>query len=176
MSKNPKDDDIEWIKRLVIGICLRRGIERNLADDFAQDISAKFLILRERDKVPAKQRSYIVRCAKNACINEYRVKKRRKTQTRAFDTEFSHPVTGKNVLLDRIFRNEEVGIVRDAINRLQPAQKELIELRFNQEMIQEEIAEKLGVSTATVNTRLQKAYDTLRRLMPPKLRDENDAK
>jgi RNA polymerase sigma-70 factor (ECF subfamily) len=54
--------------------------------------------------------------------------------------------------------------LREAMNRLDPRERELVALRFFAGLGHGEIAEVLGISASNAGTRLHRAVDKLRRL------------
>jgi len=67
--------------------------------------------------------------------------------------------TEENSVGENIERNEEEQCVREAVNRLDPREKEIIELRYGlggrRELTQKEVADRLGISQSYIS-RLEK--------------------
>jgi RNA polymerase sigma-70 factor, ECF subfamily len=64
--------------------------------------------------------------------------------------------------LDQVLRCEKVELVRRALEAQPPVYREILSLRFEEEMKLEEIAEVLSVPLGTVKTRLARALERLR--------------
>jgi RNA polymerase sigma-70 factor (ECF subfamily) len=63
---------------------------------------------------------------------------------------------------ERLLRREEVGRLLDALGTLQHSDRELVSLRYGSGLDGREVAELLGVSEATVRTRLWRAIKRLK--------------
>lgn len=64
--------------------------------------------------------------------------------------------------LDQVLRSEKMELVRSALEFQPPIYREILSLRFEEEMKLEEIAEVLSVPLGTVKTRLARALERLR--------------
>jgi RNA polymerase sigma-70 factor, ECF subfamily len=71
--------------------------------------------------------------------------------------------TGAPGPLDQVLRSEIIELVRRALESQPPVYREILSLRFVEEMKLEEIAEVLSVPLGTVKTRLARALERLRR-------------
>ena len=70
--------------------------------------------------------------------------------------------TGAPGPLDQVLRSEKIESVRRALESQPPLYREVLTLRFEEEMKLEEIAEVLSVPLGTVKTRLARALERLR--------------
>jgi RNA polymerase sigma-70 factor (ECF subfamily) len=57
--------------------------------------------------------------------------------------------------------------LRDAVDALDPEQRELIELRYFKQMKYKEIAERLKAPVGTIGTRLMRTHELLKQLLTP---------
>lgn len=64
--------------------------------------------------------------------------------------------------LDQVLRSEKLELVRKALESQPPVYREILSLRFEEEMKLEQIAEVLSVPLGTVKTRLARALERLR--------------
>src|SRR5450631_2005742 len=71
-------------------------------------------------------------------------------------------VSHETPALDRVLARERTNRLADAMESLPVIQREVLTLRFEEEMKLEEIAEILGAPLSTVKTRLRRALDRLR--------------
>jgi len=62
-----------------------------------------------------------------------------------------------------LLADEEAQLVRAALDRLPPRDRELLLLKYTEDWSCREIAQRLGVTVSTVQTRLQRARQRLRR-------------
>jgi RNA polymerase sigma-70 factor, ECF subfamily len=72
-------------------------------------------------------------------------------------------------VVETLMRQQRSSRLADAIGELTPMYREVITLRFEEEMKLEEIAELLGVPLSTAKTRLRRALDALRGLLAARL-------
>jgi RNA polymerase sigma-70 factor (ECF subfamily) len=68
---------------------------------------------------------------------------------------------------ERLLREEEVGLLLDAVATLPPADRELIGLRYGSGLDSGGIAAMLGISEGSVRTRLWRALGRLRGALRP---------
>jgi RNA polymerase sigma-70 factor (ECF subfamily) len=61
--------------------------------------------------------------------------------------------------------NEQAKMLQKALSRLSPSKREILSLRFNEDMSYQEIAETLGVSQGTVMSRLFRAKKELETIL-----------
>jgi RNA polymerase sigma-70 factor (ECF subfamily) len=64
--------------------------------------------------------------------------------------------------LDQLVRAEREGQVRELVARLEPALRQMFELRYRLDMSHREVAELLGISETTVKQRFSRAHRRLR--------------
>jgi RNA polymerase sigma-70 factor, ECF subfamily len=67
---------------------------------------------------------------------------------------------------ERLLREEEVGQLLDAVATLDPADREMIGLRYGSGLATSEMAELLGISEGNVRTRLWRVLGRLRKALP----------
>tara|TARA_B110000027_G_scaffold134267_1_gene166242 strand:+ start:6488 stop:7033 length:546 start_codon:yes stop_codon:yes gene_type:complete len=126
--------------------------------DAAQDALIKFWEKREEfdDLLGAKRFLYVV--VKNNCINI--LKKSRND----VDLSLLRELESESFFKKNIIDKETFMIVRNAINKLPPRQKEIIELSMKA-LKNPEIATRLEISPHTVHTAKKNAYRKLRELL-----------
>jgi RNA polymerase sigma-70 factor, ECF subfamily len=72
-------------------------------------------------------------------------------------------------VVETLMRQQRSSRLADAIGELTPMYREVITLRFEEEMKLEEISELLGVPLSTAKTRLRRALEALRELLAARL-------
>src|ERR1700678_3509613 len=82
-------------------------------------------------------------------------------------------VSRETPALDRVLARERTSGVADAMETLPVIQREVLTLRFEEELKLEEIAEILGAPLSTVKTRLRRALDRLRGNLESQFPGEN---
>jgi len=80
--------------------------------------------------------------------------------------------TGAPGPLDQVLRSEKIELVRKALESQPPVYREILSLRFEEEMKLEEIAQVLSVPLGTVKTRLARALERLRTALLQMLQEE----
>jgi RNA polymerase sigma-70 factor (ECF subfamily) len=80
--------------------------------------------------------------------------------------------TGAPGPLDQVLRSEKIELVRKALESQLPVYREILSLRFEEEMKLEEIAQVLSVPLGTVKTRLARALERLRTALLQMLQEE----
>jgi RNA polymerase sigma-70 factor (ECF subfamily) len=82
-------------------------------------------------------------------------------------------VSRETPALDRVLARERTSRLADAMETLPVIQREVLTLRFEEELKLEEIAEILGAPLSTVKTRLRRALDRLRGNLESQFPGEN---
>jgi len=88
---------------------------------------------------------------------------------RSGETQSDLTKSGSPGALELLLSRERAGIVLEAVSELPLAFREVITLRFEEEMKLEEIAEVLDMPMGTVKTRLHRAMKALRLILEKKL-------
>ena len=104
------------------------------------------------------EEAWLFGIARNAALDELRRHKRRAALE--VDPEDVH-ATPLDERIDGALRRE---VVRAALGRLAPRERELVALKFAGGLANEEIARVLGTSATNVGTRLHRTMEKLRRL------------
>lgn len=66
---------------------------------------------------------------------------------------------------DRIARDEDVGVLREALDRLSPLDQAILAMRFGDDLAVREIARRLNLRPGAVATRIHRALAKLRRFL-----------
>ncbi len=109
--------------------------------------------------------AWLHKIAMNQCLR--RLRSRKKTVAwDDVDPLMTDPSPGPE---ESLFSEESRRAVRDAIRRLPDDYRVVVALRYDTQLSYQEIAETLGVPVTTVETRLFRAKEKLRRLLQPAL-------
>lgn len=160
---------------LVFSLGLRILRDPQLAEDVVQEVFIR-LWRRPASYDPARGRfvSWLMSVSRNRALDEQRRVSRR---MRAEETDddpahelptndrFDDPQAG--VLLDELRRR-----VREAMTRLPPAQRQVIELAYFGGLTQVEIAQRTGEPLGTVKTRVRLGMNKLRAAIGPDAEDD----
>lgn len=137
-----------------------RAMLREPADaaDAVQDTflvaTAKVRNLRD----PGKLRSWLYAVARNECLRRLRAGKARSAFEEAADMPVQAPEVG--IAAERV---ELQQLVRDAIDGLNPGERDVIELSLGHELAGDELADALGVSRKHAHAQLSRARSQLER-------------
>ncbi|MFN8310171.1 MAG: sigma-70 family RNA polymerase sigma factor [Chitinophagales bacterium] len=115
--------------------------------------------------------TWLFRIATNNCIDHIRKKKLQTTsidQTTNTEDGESTPIAVKDKELtpeENIIKEQRASNMRTVLQQLNPKYRQLIELRYFQELSYEEIAEQLDLPLGTVKAQLFRAKDMLYNMM-----------
>src|SRR3712207_706709 len=128
--------------------------DRSAAEDVvAQAFERAYRKRRSFDRRRGNERAWLFGIARNAALDELR-RRKRTTALVAEPGEIAAP-DDVDLLARRV-------TVRDALNRLDPRDRELIALKFHGGFSNGEIAKLLGQSESNVGTKLHRAVTKLR--------------
>lgn len=147
--------DQQYRERLV-RFCLGYLRNREEAEDAAGDAVVRVL---RSNEVPDDFRAWLLRIARNVCLNRLRDAGPQVHETLAGDADWAASATGALTQLARADRRAELA---RAIERLAPHERELLRLRYADELSREELAEVLGLPPSVVKSRLFEALEKLR--------------
>lgn len=143
--------------------------DQDMANDIFQETFVKVIVKLKQGKYTnsGKFSAWLVRIAHNVIMDWFREQKSEKIVEPTEDNDLSN--LGGNELLDlnveNHFVNEQVlADVKKMMNMLPPSQREVVFMRFYQEMSFKEIAEATNVSINTALGRMRYAILNLRRM------------
>ena len=143
--------------------------DHNQADDIFQETFVKVITRLQEGRYATTGRfsSWIMRIAHNVIMDYYR-DQRIESVVSTVDNEDLSQIDGRHVIVPNVesrYVNEQVySDVRRMMNLLPPSQREVIFMRFFQEMSFKEIAEATSVSINTALGRMRYAVLNLRRM------------
>ncbi|MBR3529315.1 MAG: sigma-70 family RNA polymerase sigma factor [Bacteroidales bacterium] len=118
--------------------------------------------------------TWLFSIASNNCIDYIR-KKRLQTvylddlRTRTSDNAYEYPIPSEsNTPEEEIIKEQRVQILREVVNQLKPRYRQLVELRYFEELSYEEISERLKMPLGTVKVQLFRARDLLYNILTSK--------
>ena len=136
------------------------------AEELTQEIIVRVYYQLDRFDPRAHFAVWLNAVARNYCIDRYRTKVRERQ--RLLPDEAPLERTPGNALLgpDRVLERREAraGLLA-ALDGLSPKLREVVQLRFFQEMPYEEICDRLGVPEGTVKSRIHRGRAELKRLL-----------
>ena len=144
----------------LMGYALRYTGDAALAEDVVQEA---FMKLHLQFELVQKPRQWLYRTVHNLALNQ-----RRKTSK---SVSFDHSAEEENpashsadpALLpdEQIIRHEGIGLVRISLKTLDDRSRELIRLKFNEELSYKEIGARTGLTTSNVGFILHHALKTI---------------
>lgn len=177
MAEHSQDPDIELIQRYFGGdtaafdeimiryerqiyrVCYRFVENRDDALDLAQDVFVKAFEHLPTFRRESTLKTWLYRIAINHCLNH--VKKH--SQQFIEVTEFTASI--RPAIQHQLEHEEQREHFRRLIKRLPPKQKAILELRINEQLSYEEIANISGRSVSTIKASVFFALEKLRKLV-----------
>lgn len=135
--------------------------DHQLAEDAAQEAFARALRNLKKLKSPGKFGPWLAQICRNVATDMRRARTKRADAERRRSTEFSAPGTGP----ENPGRDAEALLVINAIESLDRRDRELIVLRYYNNMSYEQMATVLGASKPAINGRLTRTKRKLARLL-----------
>lgn len=143
--------------------------EQDLANDIFQETFVKVITKLQEGRYidSGKFSAWIMRIAHNVIMDWYRDNRTKNIVETSDDNDLSN-VTGNDItdfnIEDRYVNEQVLRDVKKMMNLLPPTQREIVFMRFYQEMSFKEIAETTGVSINTALGRMRYAILNMRRM------------
>lgn len=155
------DELVEMYYPAILRYCMWHMPDRESAQDATQETFLKVVRFIDRYSHTGQFRAFLYRIAANTCIDI-----KRKIAATEFPTE---PISEEMLLADcrseRCFqRIEDRQQLAQALDCVSPGQRELILLRYGQELSLREIGAITGLPLRTVQTKLRRAMQKLNSL------------
>ena len=149
--------------RLVYSVAFRVLRSADLAEEVSQDIFYQlWRAAAAFDPLRGSLSGWLLVCARNRAISRLRGRAVEPTSELREQTA----VLRMN-LEDDLTRAQQISRVRAALEKLQPAQRQALELAYFEGLTHTEIARQTGEPLGTVKTRLRAAVELLKRALNP---------
>ncbi len=139
----------------IFRFCLVKTGNKELSEDIAQETFTRYWQALKDGKEMKNTRSYLYTIANHLVIDWYRKKKEVSLDAR-MEKGFEPTLNNAHIELDAEYRE-----VLDAISGLEDKDKEVLLLRFVEDMDPHEIAELLGETANSISVRIHRATKRL---------------
>ena len=151
----------EKYKDDLLGLAITLLRDRSLAEDVVHDVFVSFAGTTGSFHLSGTLKGYLSTCVANAARDRNRSRSRRDVGLEA--AEAIHSDSGNPV--QHVIDSEQSGRLTELLGRVAYEQREVIVLHLHQEMRFKEIAEALGISINTVQSRYRYGLEKLRTIM-----------
>lgn len=146
---------------MLLAFLRMRVNSQQLAEELLQDVMLAAWENAARFEARSKVKTWLLVIARNKAINSYR-----KKQLPIIDiNEVFSLHTDDTGPMEAAVKKDRETAVRQAIQKLPEAQREVLILVFYHQLTGPEVAEVLGISEGTVKSRLHRAKEMLRRVL-----------
>jgi len=146
----------------ILNFLVARLSDRQLAEEVLQDVMMAVWKSAPNFRGDSKVLTWLLTIARNRAINTQR-KKRPHTVELDDEIGLKADDTGP---LDKVVKLDKYSELREAMTLLPEAQREVLVLVFFHQLSGVEVAEALDISVGTVKSRLFRAKEMLRRVLP----------
>jgi RNA polymerase sigma-70 factor, ECF subfamily len=150
---------------LVLGLACRFLGDRSLGRDVAQDVFLSLWAERERYQQRHRFRSYLVSMTIHRCQILARKHRNLNKKHADFADARSAQAATKELPLDQLVELARAKEVRDKLTQLPEKMRQVIILRFSQDLALDEIAAVAGIPLGTVKTQLFRGMKRLYQLL-----------
>lgn len=164
-AESPRWETIEELfaalESPLLSYALRYTGELRLAEDVVQEA---FMKLHTQFESVEKPRRWLYRTVRNLALNQRRdAQKTVPLEPAVENVNSSAPETADPALLpdEQIIRLEGIGLVRISLEALDARSRELVRLKFNDELSYKDIAARTGLTTGNVGFILHHALKTI---------------
>ena len=151
----------EKYKDDLLGLAVTLLQDRSVAEDVVHDVFVSFAASTRTFQLSGTLKGYLLTCVANGARDRNRLRAGRDVgldAAQATDCDCAGP-------LESVAGREESGLLRDLLARLPYEQREVIVLHLHHEMRFRQIADALGVSINTVQSRYRYGLDKLRSIL-----------
>jgi RNA polymerase sigma-70 factor, ECF subfamily len=146
--------DWDEVHRICLGFAFRYAKNRTEAEDIAQDSMVRAWRKRSTLRKSDARKSWLATIVRNEALREFARKRPAPTDT----IEFAHGSDD-----ERVLATVERADLHAALERLNERDRQLVRLRYDEDLTQEAIAHRLGIPLGTVKVRLHRVRAKLRR-------------
>jgi RNA polymerase sigma-70 factor (ECF subfamily) len=149
-----RDWDWDEVHRICLSFAFRFAKNQAEAEDIAQDAMVRVWRKRRTLRDGAARKAWLATIVRNEALREF-------ARKRPAPTDLIEVIHGRDD--DRVLATVERADLHAALERLNKRDRQLVRLRYDEDMTQEAIARRLGIPLGTVKVRLHRVRAKLRR-------------
>ncbi len=149
-----RDWDWDEVHRTCLSFAFRFAKNQAEAEDIAQDAMVRVWRKRRTLRDGAARKAWLATIVRNEALREF-------ARKRPAPTDLIEVIHGRDD--DRVLATVERADLHAALERLNKRDRQLVRLRYDEDMTQEAIARRLGIPLGTVKVRLHRVRAKLRR-------------
>jgi RNA polymerase sigma-70 factor (ECF subfamily) len=146
--------DWDEVRSTCLSFALRYARNRSEAEDIAQDSTMRAWRKRDKLRDGAARKSWLATIVRNEALREF-------ARKRPAPSDLIEVAHGSDD--ERVLATVERADLHAALERLSKRDRQLVRLRYDEDMTQEAIAHRLGIPLGTVKVRLHRVRAKLRR-------------
>ena len=130
------------------------------AEDVVQETYARLLEAQSLDGTESRIRGYIFKIATNLAYDRFRARQRRGTRVSYEEGQLTDGSLGPDLIVGF---GQGLEIIKQTLLELRPRSRQVFLLRVSEHLTYDDIAERLGISTRTVEREMRHAIDLCQR-------------
>ena len=166
---SPHESTVDWQRELsehrrwLATVLRARGVEVHALDEVLQEVHIAAVKHADRLRDPAKVAPWLYRIAVTCALQYRRRMGRGKRLIERYAAEQSTQFEPDP--LDWLLADEQRRIVREAIASLPPRDAELLLLKYTEDWSYRQLAEHIGVTVSSIESRLHRAREKMRQAL-----------
>jgi RNA polymerase sigma-70 factor, ECF subfamily len=155
-GRSDSSDAWDWdeVQRICLRFAFRYAKNRTEAEDIAQDALLRAWRKRDTLRDIGARKSWLATIVRHEALREF-------ARKRPLPSDLIELIHGRDD--DRVVATVERADLHAALERLNDRDRQLVRLRYDEDMTQEAIAHRLGIPLGTVKVRLHRVRAKLRR-------------
>lgn len=133
--------------------------DKNVSEDIVQSIFLKLWNDRKKIKIETSLKSYLLKAVRNSCVDEFR----HQEIVRQYGTEYESSILNSYDTENYVLYSDLHNHLNQALQQIPEWYRRAFEMNRFEGLKYKEIAEKLNVSERTVEVRVGKALELLRK-------------
>ena len=164
-----QDSNVDWQRELsehrrwLATVLRARGVEPHSLDEVLQEVQVAAVTHAGRLRDPSKIAPWLYRIAVTCALQYRRRVGRRRRLVERYAADYTEPT--ERDPLDWLLADEQQQLVREAIMSLAPRDAELLLLKYTEDWSYQQLADHLGVTLSTVESRLHRARQRMRQAL-----------